>query len=153
MAKKSLKKATKQLAPDASVKRSDRAYPVEPEELDVQHQRIRKVAAAGAELLKSSAPAPTPDLHPGPAAVSPQPLNPLAALWPSPAPAQGASKPAQAPAGKVQAGPVKAAPPQTSPPPAARPAKLPIVWESPTTSRKAAVVAEAAMPPASPHCH
>jgi hypothetical protein len=83
MAKKSLKKAAKQLAPEASARPSDRAYPVEPEELDAQHQRIRKGAAAGAELLKSSAPAPTPDLHPDPAAASPPPLAPLAALWPT----------------------------------------------------------------------
>ena len=150
MAKKSLKKATKQLAPEASVKRSDRAYPVEPEELNAQHQRIRKVAAAGAELLKSSAPVPTPDLHPAPATVPPPPLTPLAASWPTPAPAQGASKPSQAPARKVQAGPAKAAPPQASPAPAARPAKLPVLWEPTLSPGKAAAVAEAPMSPASP---
>jgi len=148
MAKKSLKKATQQLAPEASVKRSDRAYPVEPEELDAQHQRIRKAAAAGTEPFKVAKA--TPDLHTTPVAVSPPPLTPLAALWPTPAPAQGASKPSQEPARKVQAGPVKAAAPYASPAPAEQPAKLPIQWE-PTQSRaRAAVVAEAPKPPTPP---
>jgi hypothetical protein len=150
MAKKSLKKATKQFAPEASAKPAGRAYPVEPEELDAQHQRIRKVAAAGAEILKASAPAPTPDLHPTPAAVSPPPLTPLAALWPTPAPSQGASKSSQAPAREVQTIPVKAAVPHASPAPAAQPAKPPIQWEPTKSPGKAAAFAEAPLPPASP---
>ena len=150
MAKKSLKKATKQLAPEAGAKQSGRAYPAEPHELNGQRQRLKKAAAAGAEALKSSAPAATPDLYPAPAAVSPPPLTPLAALWPTPAPAQGASKPSQAPARKVQAGPVKAAAPHASPAPAAQPAKLPIQWEPTKSPGKAAAVAEAPKPPATP---
>jgi len=150
MARKSLKKETKQLAPKAGARQPGEAYRGEPHKLNGQRQRLKKAAGVEAEALKSSAPAVTPDLHPAPAAVSPPPLTPLAAVWPTPAPAQRASKPSQAPAQKVQAGPVKAAAPEASPAPAVRPAKLPIVWESPTTSRKAAVVAEAAMPPVSP---
>jgi len=144
MAKKSLKKATKQLAPEAGAKPSDRAYSAEPHELDGQRQRLKR-AAAGAEALKSSAPAATPALHPAPAAVSPPPLTPLAALWPPPAPAQGASKSAQAPARKVQAGPVRAAAPDASPAPAAQPANVPIQWEPTKSPGKAAAVAEAPM--------
>ena len=150
MAKKSLKKATKQLAPEAGAKQSDRAYPAEPHELNGQRQRLKKAAAVGAEALKSSAAAATPALHPAPAPVSPAPLTPVAALWPTPAPAQEASKPSQAPAREVPAGPVKAAPPLPSPAPAARPAKLPVQWEPTLSPGKAAVVAEAPMPPASP---
>jgi hypothetical protein len=144
MAKKSLKKATKQLAPETGPKQSGRAYPAEPDELNGQRQREKKAAAAGAVALKSS-PAATPDLYSAPAAVSPPPLTPLAALWPTPAPAQGASKPAQAPARKVQAGPVKAAAPDASPAPAAQPANVPIQWEPTTSPGKAAVVAETPM--------
>jgi hypothetical protein len=150
MAKKSFKNATKQLAPEAEAKPSDRAYPAEPHELNGQRQRLKKAAAVGAESLKSSAPAATPDLYPAPAAVSPPPLTPLAGLWPTPAPALGASKPSQSPARKVQAGPVKAAASHASPAPAAQPAKLPIQWEPTTSPWKAAAVAEAPLPPASP---
>jgi len=147
MAKKSLKKSTNKPPPESSAKPSARAYPVDPEELDAQQQRIRKVAAVGAELLKSSAPAPTPDLHPAPAAVPPPPLTPLAAVWPTPAPAQGASKPSQAPARKVQAGPVKAAPLQASPAPAEPAVKLAVQWQ-PTALPGEAAAAEAPKPPA-----
>jgi hypothetical protein len=147
MAKKFLKKATKQLAPEAGAKQSVSAYPAEPHELNGQRHRLKN-AAAGAEALKSSAPAVTPDLHPAPAAVSPPPLTPLAALWPTHAPAQGASKPSQAPAQKVQGGPVKAAAPYASPVPAAQPAKLPIQWEPTTSLGKAAAVAESPKPTA-----
>jgi len=148
MAKKSLKKATKQLAPETGAKQSGRAYPVEPEELNGQRQRLKKAAGAESEALKASASAVTPDLHITAAAASSPPLTPLAALWPTPAPAQGASKPSQAPARKVQAGPVKAAVSHASPAPAARPAKLPIQWEPTTSPGKAAAVAEAPKPTA-----
>ena len=150
MAKKSLKKTTKPLAPEAGAKPSDRAYPAEPHELNGQRQRLKKAAAVGAEALKSSAPAATPDLYPAPAAVSPPPLAPLAVLWPTPAPSQGASKPSQAPARQVQMKAVKAAAPAASPAPAAQPAKLPIQWEPTPSPGKAAAVAEAPLPPASP---
>ncbi|MGO8929184.1 MAG: hypothetical protein ACLQU3_20145 [Limisphaerales bacterium] len=150
MAKKSLKKTTKPLAPEAGAKPSDRAYPAEPHELNGQRQRLKKAAAAGAEVLKSSAPAATPDLYPAPATASPPPLAPLAALWPTSAASQGASKPAQPAARKVQAGPVKAAPPQASPALAAQPANVPIQWESTKSPVKAAAVAEAPRPPAPP---
>ena len=148
MAKKSLKKETKQLAPEAEAKQTGKAYRAEPHELNGQRQRLKKAAGVEAEALKSSAPAATPDLHPAPAAVSPPPLTPLAALWPTPAPAQGASKPSQAPARKVQAGPVKAAASHASPAPAAQPAILPIQWEPTQSPGKAAAVAEAPKPTA-----
>ena len=141
MAKKSLKKSAKPLALEAGAKPSDRAYPAEPQELN--GQRLKKAPATGAEALKSSAPAATPDLSPAPAAVSSPPLMPLAALWPTPAPAQGASKPSQAPARKVQAGPVKAAASLASPAPAAPPAKLPVQWDPAKSPAKTPVVAEA----------
>ena len=145
MAKKSLKKATKQLAPEAGAKQSDRAYPVELHELNGQRQRLKKAAAVGAEALKSSAAAATPALHPAPAPVSPPPLTPLAVLWPTPAPAQGASKPSQAPPRKVQPGPVKAAAPQAPPAPAAQPANFPIQSEPTQSPGTPAAVAEAPM--------
>ena len=148
MAKKSLKKATKQLAPEAEARQSGRAYPAEPEELTRQQRRLKKAAAAGAEALQSSAPAATPALHPAPAASSP-PLAPLAALWPTPAHAQAASKPAPTPARKVQPGPVKAAMPDASPAPTAQPAKRPLQWE-PTQSPGKAAVPEVPLPPAPP---
>jgi hypothetical protein len=148
MAKKSLKNATKQLAPEIGVKPSDRAYPAEPHELNGQRQRLKKAAAVGAEALKSSAPAATPALYSAPAAVSPPPLTPLAALWPTPAPSQGASKSSQAPARQVQTKAVKAAAPYVSPAPAAQPAKPPIQWEPTTSPGRAAAVAEAPLPPA-----
>lgn len=119
---------------------------MEPEELDAQQQRIRKVAAAGAEILKSSAP--TPDLHPAPAAASSPPLAPLAAVWPTPAPAQGAATPAQAPARKAQTRPVRVAAPQASPAPAAPPVKLSVQWQ-PTTLPGEQAVAEVPLAPAS----
>ena len=148
MAKKSLKKATKQLAPEAGAKQSDRAYPAEPHELNGQRQRLKKAAAVGAEALKSAAAAATPALHPAPAPVSPSPLTPLTVLWPTPAPAQGASKPSQVPPRKVQLGPVKAAAPQAPPAPAAQPANVPIQWEPTKSPGKAAVVAESPKPTA-----
>jgi hypothetical protein len=148
MAKKSLKKATKQLALEPGAKQSDSAYPAEPHELNGQRQRLKKAAAVGAVALKSSAPAATPALHPAPAAASSPPLSPLAALWPSLAPAQAASKPSQAPARKVHAEPVKAAAPYVSPVPAAQPAKLPVQWEPTPSPGKAAVVAKAPKPTA-----
>jgi hypothetical protein len=105
IAKKSLTEATKPLAPEAGAKQSDRACPAEPHELNSQRQRLKKAAAMGAEALKSCAPT----------AVSPPPLTPLAALWPTPAPAPGAVKSAQAPARQVQTVPLKVAVPQASP--------------------------------------
>ena len=146
MAKKPLTKSAKPLAPEAGAKPSDRAYPAEPQEPN--GQRLKNAVAMGAEALKSSAPAATPDLYRGPAAVSPTPLTPLAALWPTPGPAQGASKPSQAPAREVQAGPVKAAASLASPAPAAQPAKLPMQWEPTKSPAKTPAVAEAPKPTA-----
>ncbi len=83
MAKKSLKKATKPLGPESATARSGKSYPVEPEELDAQQERIKKIAAAGAEPLKSLAPPSTSPARLLPARVPPQPLAPLADLWPS----------------------------------------------------------------------
>jgi hypothetical protein len=143
MAKKSLKKATKQLAAEAGVNQADRAYLAEPEELNAQRQRLKKAAAAGAEALKSSAPAAPPDLNPAPAAVSPPPLQPLAILWPTPAPSQGASKPSQAPARQVQTIPVKPPAPLASPAPAAQSLKSAAPPEPTQFPGKSAVVAEA----------
>ena len=88
MAKKSTKKAPRQLASETEAKQFGSDYPAEPYELDGQRQRLRKAAAAGAEALKSPTPAAKPDPYPAPAAVSSPPLAPLAALWPNPAPSQ-----------------------------------------------------------------
>ena len=135
MAKKSLKNATKQLAPEARAKRSGRAYPVKPEELNGQRQRLKATAGAESEALRASAPA----------AVSSPPRNPLAALWPTPAPTQRASKPSQAPAQQLQKVPAKAAAPQVPLVPALQSPK-PVVQPEPTKlPGKAAVVAEAPM--------
>jgi len=149
MAKKSSKKVTKQLAPEAEAKRSNSVSLAEPHELNGQRQRLKK-AAVGAEALKSSAPAATPDLHTAPVAASSQPLAPMAALWPTPAPAQAASKSAQAPARKAQARPVRVAAPEAPPAPAAPAVTLPVQWEPAQSPGKAAAVAEAPMPPAPP---
>ncbi|MGO8926029.1 MAG: hypothetical protein ACLQU3_03910 [Limisphaerales bacterium] len=147
-AKKSLKKATKPLAPEASAKQSDRAYPAEPHELNGQRQRLKQAAAVGAEALRSSAPAPTPDLYPALAAVSPPPRTPLASLWRIPAASQGASKSAQAPARQARTQPVRAAAAQASPAPASPAVKLPVEWEPTTSPGKAAALAEAPKPTA-----
>ena len=150
MAKKSLKKATKQPAPEAVAEQFDRGYPAEPDELNGQRQRLKKAAAAGAEALKSSAAAAAPDQYPAPAAVSPPPLRPLAVLWPTSAPSEGASKPSQAPARQVQTIHVKAAAPHAAPAPATQPAKLPLPLEPTTSPGKAAAVAEVQRPPIPP---
>ena len=121
MAKKSLKRATKPAAPEAEARQSGRAFPAEPEELNGQQRRLRKTATAGAEALKCS-PAATPDLHTTAAAASSPPLAPLAALWPTQAPAQAVSKTAQAPARQAQTRPVRVAAPEAPPAPAAQPA-------------------------------
>ena len=144
MAKKSLKKATKQLAPEAEARQSGSAYPAEAHELNGQQRRVKNAAAAGAEAPKSS-PAATPDLHTTAAAASSPPLAPLAALWPTPAPAQAASKSAQAPARQAQTRPVRVAAPEAPPAPAAPAVKLAVEWE-PTQSPGKAPVAE--KPPA-----
>ena len=60
------KKSTNQLAAEAGTKQSGMAYPAEPHELNAQRQRLKKAAALGAEALKSSAPAATPDIQSGP---------------------------------------------------------------------------------------
>ena len=80
MAKKSFRKAT---APQSRATRSDKGYPVEPEELGAQQRRIKRVAAAAAESLKASAAAPTSHVRLLPAPVPPQALAPLAEVWPS----------------------------------------------------------------------
>ena len=145
MVKKSLKKATKQLAPEAEARQSGRAYPAEPEELTRQQRRLKKAAAVGAEAMKSSAPPATPDLYSAPAAVSSPPLTPLAALWPTPAPTQRASKPSQAPAQQLQKVPAKAAAPQVPLVPAPQSPKPAVQPEPTKLPGKAAVVAEAPM--------
>jgi hypothetical protein len=98
MAKKSVRKSTKQLAPEARGKQSTGAYPVEPDELEAQQRRLKKAAAAGAEGLTSTVPAPTPDLHPAPTMALSKPLTPLAALWPKPTASAGAGQPLKLPA-------------------------------------------------------
>ena len=147
MAKKSLKRATKPAAPEAEARQSGRAFPAEPEELNGQQRQLRKTATAGAEALKCS-PAATPDLHTTAAAASSPPLAPLAALWPTQAPAQAVSKTAQAPARQAQTRPVRVAAPEAPPAPAAPAVKLPVEWEPTTSPGKAAAVAEAPKPTA-----
>jgi len=149
MAKKSLKKAKKQLAPEAKARQSDSAYPAETHELNEQRRRVKNAAAAGAEALKASAPGVPPAGPPSPAAVSSPPLGRQAALRPTPVPAQAASKPAQTPARQAQTRPVPVAAPQASLAPAAPAVELPVEWEPKQLSTKAAV-AEAPKPPMPP---
>jgi hypothetical protein len=141
MAKKSLKKTTKRLAPDVGGKQADSAYPAEAHELKGQRQRLKTAAAAGAEALESPKAAATPGLHPALGAPASRPLTPLAALWPTPPPSPGASGPSEAPARKVKTMATKAAAVQVSPAPAPQPAKLPIQWHG------APAVVEAPAPP------
>lgn len=150
MGKKSIRKSGRPLPAESRTEPLDRAYPVEPTELAGQKQRLKKAAAMGAQALKPLIPATTSDLQPTAAAAPQPPLTPLAALWPTAAPAQEVSNPSQAPPRKVQAGPVKAAAPQASPTPEARSAKLPVHWEPTPSPGKAAVAAEAPLPPAPP---
>ncbi len=144
MSKKSLKKTTKRLAPEEGGKLSDSAYPVEPRELNGQHQRVKKAAAAGADALDPSAAAATPALHPAPAAGSPPPLTPLVAVWPTPPLTQGATGPSAAPTRKVKTMPTKAAAPQVSPAPAPQTTKLLVQWN------RAPAAVEAPAPPCPP---
>ena len=140
MAKKSLKKATKQLAPEKEARQSGKAYPAAPEELNGQQRRPKKAATAGVEALQSTAPA----------AMSSRPLAPLSTAWPAPAPAQAASKSVQAPARQAQTRPVRVTAPQTSPAPAAPVGAHPVEWEPTQSLAKAAAAAEAAKPPTPP---
>ena len=129
MAKKSTRKSARPLPPDSGTKPSDRVYPVEPEELEDQQQRLKKAAAMGAQALKPPASATTNDLQRTTAPAPPVPLTPLAALWPTSAPVQAASQSAQ---------------------PVAEPTKIPVAWQPTPAPGKAAAVAEAPKPTASP---
>jgi len=149
MAKKSLKKATKQPAPEAEARQSDSASPAQPQQSNGQRHRPKQATATGAETPKSSAPAAVPGQRTAPGAVSPPPLAPLAALWPTPPPAKGAEKSAQTPARQAQAFPLKVPVPQTAPAPAAPPVKLPVRWQ-PTALPGEQAVAEVPLPPAPP---
>ena len=137
MTKKSLKKASKRLAPEGGEKYPDSAYPAGPHELNGQRQRLKQAAAAGAEALESPKAAATPALHPAPAAGSPPPLTPLAAVWPTTPPAPGAAGPSAAPARKGKTMATKAAAPPVSPAPAPEPAKLLIQWHGAPAAVKA----------------
>ena len=128
MAKKSTRKSARPLPPDSGTKPSDRVYPVEPEELEDQQQRLKKAAAMGAQALKPPASATTNDLQRTTAPAPPVPLTPLAALWPTSAPVQAASQSAQ---------------------PVAEPTKIPVEWQPPQAPAKAAAVAEVVVPPSS----
>ena len=71
MATKSLKKVTKQPAPKAGAKRSDRTHSAQPHGLDSQRQRPKKAAAVGAKAVKS---------------FSRAAMSAPAVSWPTPAP-------------------------------------------------------------------
>lgn len=120
MAKKSTKKSGRPLPAESRTESLDRAYPVEPAELAGQKQRLQKAAAMGAQALKPLTPTTTSDLQPTAAATPPPPLTPLAAVWPTSAPAEGASKSAQE----------------------AQPTKIPVEWQPTQAPRKVAAAAE-----------
>lgn len=96
MAKKFVKKSARPHPSESAVEPSDKAYPVEAAELEAQKRRMKKAAAMGAEALKPPQPSTTPALQPTALPAPPAPLTPLAAVWPTSAPAQGASKSTQA---------------------------------------------------------
>jgi hypothetical protein len=97
MAKMFSKTARKLLSPKPAARQADRAYPVEQEDLEEQHRRLRKAAAAGADALRTPAPPAPAEQPPVPAKAPSKPLTPLAALWPDQVPSKGESRPSQAP--------------------------------------------------------
>ena len=127
MAKKTLKKATKQQSTETAAQPYGRAA------------KIDETAAERPKAPKSPAPAVTVKPSTAPAGLPMQPLRPLAA-----------SKPFQSPAHQVQETPAKAAAPQTPPAPVAQ-APKPAAQSEPTKlPGNAAVVAEAPKLPAVP---
>src|ERR1039457_104552 len=115
MAKKPANKVRKPLSPKPVVEQEDIAYLVR-EDLDEQQERLRKGAAAGANVLRTPArPAPAQQ-PPAPATVPSKPLAPLAALWPDRAPSKGEPRPSQAPV--PQKAPATATAPKPAPAPA-----------------------------------
>jgi Glycogen recognition site of AMP-activated protein kinase len=142
MAKKSFKKATKQLAPEAGARQPDRPYPAAPTELDDQRQRLKQAAAAGAQAINTPAPAASAS-----AAASSKPLTPLAAIWPDPASAQQKPRPSQAPGGPAEAQPAKTVAPQRASAPSAQPALLPMKSEPMRPPARISPAAQASRPP------
>lgn len=72
MAKKRVKKI-QPLGVKSPAQQTDGAYPVKPEDLDQQQERVRKAAVAGADALKSISPATkaiVPEVSPAPTALS-----------------------------------------------------------------------------------
>ena len=127
MAKKTLKKATKQQSTETAAQPYGRAA------------KIDETAAERAKAPKSPAPAVTVKPSTAPAGLPMQPLRPMVA-----------SKPFQSPAQQVQETPAKAVAPQTPPAPVTQ-APKPAAQSEPTKlPGNAAVVAEAPKLPAVP---
>ncbi len=94
MAKTIARKARKPLSPKPAAKQVNKAYPVEQEDLDDQQQRLKKAAAAGADVFKRRTPIAPAEQPPVPIAAPSEPLAPLAVLWPDPVPSKGEAGPA-----------------------------------------------------------
>lgn len=129
------KKRTKSPAPKPEAKQADAAYPVSQDELDEQQGRLRKAAAAGADVLKTPGTS-AEAAQPLTAAASSKPPTPVAALWPDAIPATGNSKSAHTHVGETKATPVTATPPKV--PPALEPARPPVLSAPPTLPEKPA---------------
>ena len=144
MAKNFANKVRKPLSPKPAVEQADTSYPVGPEDLEEQKERLRKAAAAGAASLTSPAPGALAEQPPALAKVPSKPLAPLAALWPSSLPPREEVNPSRAPA--PQKAPVTAIAPKPASASAAQPVKLPIQQEPAQSPGKATAVAETPMP-------
>ena len=139
MSKKRVEKAGKPLSPRPAAKRADTAYPVEQEDLDEQQRRLRKAATAGAEAMRTPAPAAMAERSSTPAALLSKPLAPLGALWPSSVPPRGEATPSQGTA--PQKAPIAAIAPRPAPATAAPLPQPPAQSLPPTSPEKAAVAA------------
>src|ERR1019366_3036565 len=112
MSQKTVKKIVKPRSPKPPAAQVDTAYLVR-EDLDERQERLRKTAAAGADVLKRPAPPAPAEQPPAPATVPSKPLAPLGALWPSSVPPRGELEPSQGPAS--QKAPVTATLPKPAP--------------------------------------
>ena len=146
MANKPANKVRKPLSPKPVVEQEDTAYLVR-EDLDEQQERLRKGAAAGANVLRTPAPPAPAEQPPAAAKVPSKPLTPLAALWPDQVPSKGESRPSLAPAS--QKAPATATAPKPAPATAA-PLPQPPAQSAPAKSPEKAAVAASATKPTAP---
>jgi hypothetical protein len=146
MSQKTVENGTKPLASKAAAKQSGTAYPGEKQDLADHQDRLKKAAATGTGMVKSSASAATPKLASTPAVMPPKSLTPVAALGPSLVPPRGESKPSQAQALQFQKAPATATVPKASPAPATPPPKPPAQSAPPTSPDKATAVVQTPTP-------